>query len=132
MPAFDRLYYINKIDAADKLDEKNFVKRLSTDMFIYRTVSDEFKVIDSDQHQVLIPSQAGEELTAAIRAGYRSRKLMREASKYCVSLYNYEYAALLKSGKAIACDDMAVLDRAECYSDGVGLIIPVSGDADYA
>lgn len=140
---FDRLYFTNASALNDRLesvgkfgrlDRKGITDRLRDpkNLFIYKTISDEFRLIDSVQRQVLIPGEAGEEITSAIRSGRRDRYLMREASKHCVSLYGYEYEKFRKSGVLTEFGDIAVLERPKLYDENLGLTVPVTGDADSA
>lgn len=120
-------YYFDTLYRERNLDDKEIYNILSKQMFMFRTVADKFKLIESDQRQIFIPNSENSELYFAIRNGYLNRKLMREAALHMVSIYPNEYAELCSTGVLSVYDDIAILEEKNCYDDMTGLIIPNTG-----
>lgn len=129
---FEELYYVSPSDTTDKLDSKAIIPMLEKASFMYRSVSDKYKLIDKEQRQVLIPNENNAELCDFIRSNIRSREIMRKASRDSVSLYEYEYAELAETGVLTEYGDIAILEDSGCYDENIGLIVRDTGDALFA
>ncbi len=129
---FEELYFVSPSEVSDKLDSKAIMPMLEKGSFMYRTVSEIYKLIENEQKQVLIPDMGNTDLCGQIRKGIRSREIMRRASRDCVSLYLYEFAELAKTGVLTDLGDIAILEDQSCYDENIGLIIKDTGDALFA
>lgn len=129
---FDELYYVSPSNTTDKLDSKAIIPMLEKGSFMYRSVSEKYRLIDKEQRQVLIPNGTNAELCNLIRNNIRSREIMRKASRDSVSLYEYEYIELAKTGVLTEYGDIAILEDPGCYDDDKGLIVRDTGDALFA
>ena len=95
-------------------------------------ISSRFKLIDNDTASVFVPeSSDAAAIAEEFFSGSFSRKLFRNASKYCVNIYVNEYKNLLSEGQIIEIsDNFAVLINENLYSRESGLNIhEASGDA---
>ncbi|MPM60884.1 hypothetical protein SDC9_107738 [bioreactor metagenome] len=97
-------------------------------------------MIESPTRTILIPndsekenSQNSEEvrgLIAALRAGTRSKNLLRKAGLHAVSVYTKQFELLLGAGALeILDEELAVLRDETLYSEHTGLKIPQEGIA---
>lgn len=129
---FDELYNVSSSESVDKLDSKSIIPMLEKSAFMYRTVSDEYKLIEKDQKQVLIPNENNTELCGLIRKNIRNRDVMRKVSRDSVSLYEYEFMDLAKTGVLTDYGDIAILEDPKCYDENIGLIVRDTGDALFA
>ncbi len=107
----------------------------------FAQVAERFRMIQSGTCQVFIPlpgsinerERAEEEkalgaLKAALLAGNASRKLLRQAGQYMVSVYPGHLRELLDTGAAVlAPGEIAVLTDTSRYDEAVGLGLPAGG-----
>lgn len=129
----------------EALDQKSIVKQFNNGVLQglsipFAKVAEEFRVIESPTRTVLIPNdtemddQAGlkevTELIAALRAGARSKALLRKAGLHAVSVYPDQFDLLLAAGAMEILDgELAVLRDQSLYSNHTGLQIPKNGIA---
>lgn len=99
---------------------------------MYRSVSEKYKLIEKKQRLVLIPNENNAELCDMIRKNVRNRYIMRQAMRDSVSLYEYEFMELAKTGVLTNCGDIAILEDPGCYDENIGLIVKDTGDALFA
>lgn len=105
-----------------ELDKKDIIKRLRNDNFPFKTVSELFKLIDTDTRTIYIPTEEAENLLSRLCYGGRSRALYRELGQYGVSVYENHYKALESAGAVQILDDgSAVLTDMTLYSPETGL-----------
>lgn len=94
----------------------------------FQEVAERFHLIEQDTRTVYIPWREGEELTARLRAGERSRELFRALGQYSVSVYPNHFQALDGAGALSVLEDgSAVLVDMEFYSPQTGLNPKVEG-----
>lgn len=122
-------YYFDTFYRERNLDEKGIISLLSSPTFMFRTVSDMFRLIENDQRQVLIPGAEIADQVRELRDEKRYRKLMREIATHIVSIYPNEYADLRTTGVLTELGDLAILEDPCCYDEMTGLIIPKTGEA---
>lgn len=97
-------------------------------MMPFRTVAEQFHLIDSPTKTVYIPREDGAGLAERLLAGERSRGLYRQAGQYGVAVYAQHYQALLEAGDLTPLDqESAVLNNLLLYDEKKGL----SMDADW-
>lgn len=110
------------LKGAEELDKKDIIKRLRKDNFPFRTVSELFKLIDTDTKTIYIPTEESGSLLDRLRYGERSRNLYRELGQYGVSVYENHFKALERAGAIRMLDDgSAVLTDITLYSPETGL-----------
>ena len=110
------------LKGAEELDKKDIIKRLRKDNFPFKTVSELFKLIDTDTKTIYIPTEESERLIDRLRYGERNRALYRELGQYGVSVYENHFRALEGAGAIQMLDDgSAVLTDSTLYSPKTGL-----------
>jgi len=129
---FSELYYVSPSTQNDKLDAKGIMQMLEKSSFMYRTVSENYRLIEAEQRQVFVPDEENADICELLRRGIRNREIMRRASRDCVSLYPYEYAELAKTGVLTEFGDIAILEDTNCYDDAIGLIVKDTCEALFA
>ena len=129
----------------EALDQKSIVKQLNDGVLQglsipFAKVADEFHVIESPTCTILIPNDTenedkaarkeAAELIAALRAGVRSKSLLRIAGQHAVSVYPDQFELLLGAGALeILDEELAVLRDESLYTEQTGLHIPQGGIA---
>ena len=107
----------------------------------FAQVAEKFRLIQSGTCPVFVPlpgsrgaEAAGKErqeleaLTAALKAGTCSRRLLRQAGQYMVSVYPSHRQELLDTGACtLAPGDIAILEDTSRYDEAVGLSLPAGG-----
>ncbi len=127
---FEKLYDIK----GEMLDAQKIVSQLEDGYknggsFPFRSISEQFKLIDNKTHSILIPiTREGAEIVKRLRDGERNRKLMRQAGRYCVNAYDNHFIELRQLG-IIECLDteIAVLTDISSYSHKTGLTLTPEG-----
>ena len=138
---FSRLFSFR----GDSLDQKGILQQLNQGVasglsIPFAKVAQEFRVIESPTRTVLIPNDSQDEdqqrakevcgLIAALRAGVRSKSVLRKAGLHAVSVYPDQFELLLGAGALeILDEELAVLRDEALYSDNIGLQIPKGGIA---
>ena len=101
----------------------------------------DFQLIQSETRQILVPlpgsaggqerkkeEQALDALVSALKVGNCSRRLLRQAGQYMVSVYPDHLQALLDTGACVlAPGDIAILEDTARYDQAVGLSLPSGG-----
>lgn len=88
----------------------------------FRTVAENFHMIDSPTKTVYIPQGDGEKLLEQLRFAGPSRALYRKLGQYAVNVYERQYKELLGAGSVEPLDDdSAVLQDGTKYSQKTGL-----------
>lgn len=121
--------------AGNQLDKTKTVEYLRRGlcgcMFPFKTVAQNFHLIDQDTYTVYIPLEEGELLCEKIMAGAANRTDFRKAGRYSVDVYEQQYRALLQAGALHTVDERsAVLTDLSLYDLHTGLAIQInSGNA---
>ena len=105
----------------------------------FRTVAEQFRLIDRNTYTVYIPLGEGEEMIRRLKDGECSRVLFRKLGRYAVSVYEQHYQALYKAGAILtgaAVPDLdetsAVLEDMSLYDRMTGLSLePETGKAEF-
>ncbi|MBQ9493483.1 MAG: CRISPR-associated helicase Cas3' [Oscillibacter sp.] len=90
----------------------------------FRTVAENFHMIDSSTKIVYIPQGNGKKLLEQLEFAGPSRSLYRKLGQYAVNVYERQYQELLNAGSIEALDnDSAVLRDETKYSQQTGLSV---------
>ncbi len=97
-------------------------------MIPFAQVARQFRVIDAPTRPVLVALDDGARgIAEALKRGVASRRLMREAARHSVSLYEGQFNALRALGALeLVGEGIAVLRDTSLYSNEIGLRIPDS------
>lgn len=86
----------------DNLDKNEVVKHLKSGIrgcqLPFRTVAQDFHMIDRTMKTVYIPLEGGQDVCQRIAQGTATRHDYRMAGQYCVNLYEQPFQALVESG----------------------------------
>lgn len=123
-----RYYREYRALAGDKLDKHNvvcaFEKGMQGRLFPFRTVAEEFRLIDDETKSVYIPLGEGAEYVQRLLAGERSRQLFRSLGQYSVSVYEQHFRSLLGRGALEPLDEnSAILKDCSLYAQKLGLLL---------
>ena len=105
----------------------------------FRTVAENFHLIDQNTRTVYVPFGGGAALIERLKAGECSKELYRKLGRYTVSVYEphfqklYAAGALLTAREVPALDeDSAILNDMSLYSETTGLTLePEMGKAEF-
>ena len=105
----------------------------------FRTVAEQFRLIDQNTYTVYIPLGEGEEMIRRLKDGECSRALFRKLGRYAVSVYEQHYQALYKAGAILTRaavpgldETSAVLEDMSLYDRMTGLSLePETGKAEF-
>lgn len=125
---FDMLY---DIEGDSELDKKDILDELDSGYrqleFNFKTVAESFKLIENSTQAIIIPydNKAKKLINDAKYSPY-PLSLGRKLQQYSVSIYDYEYNALLDSGAIeIINDSFSVLkEYHKYYLSDTGVIVP--------
>ena len=124
------ILYANK---GERLDAKKIIKGIGE--FAFAAVGKEFRLIEENTRTVcvLFPEQASQALERRLRAGERSRALLRALGRYSVNVYDQHFKALAGAGALERVDeDIYLLTSRNAYDDGIGLTLaPEGGECDF-
>ena len=111
------------------LDAKNILQLEAR--LLFRTVAEQFKVIDDNSLTVYIPTDDNAEDIRLLRLGEYSRGLLRRLGRTAVNLPQYEFEALVENGviESHAQDGFGILLNPEAYSRECGLDVNSEGGA---
>lgn len=130
---FEQLYRYK----GSSLDKENIVGRLEDGVksrppsFPFASIAENFRLIEQSTRQILVvldDEPAAIEIATHLRQGLRSQKLLRDAGRFSVNVYENAYAALLGAGVLDVLDDkLAVLRDVSPYNRQIGLRTPDTG-----
>lgn len=104
------------------LDQKNILHQMQTSPMCFRTISEQFHLIDSPTKTIYIPIRDGATLVERLRDGEHSKTLFRALGQYGVSVYPKHFDALYQSGAiALLENEAAVLTDLSLYTEQTGL-----------
>lgn len=107
--------------------------------FPFRTVAENFRLIDRNTYTIYIPYGEGTDLLRRLQDGECSRDLYRKLGRYAVSVYDKHYQALYNAGALLTAREVPVLDEDSAiltdltlYSETMGLSLePETGKAEF-
>lgn len=128
---FKRLYHFREND----LDKKNIIGEFKDWKYNFETVSEKFHLIEENTRIVFIPiEQEAKDLLFEIKNQGYGKSRMRNASQYCVQIYNQLFDTLYGAGiiKEITSDieNFYELVDEEMYTDDKGLNLSVESGMD--
>ena len=106
----------------DAQDKKQILKRMESGDFPFKSIAEDFKLIENDVKTIYIPGEKNKCLISRLRNGERSRELFRELAQYGVSVYSQHYDTLREAGDLeILDDEVVILVNENLYSEETGL-----------
>lgn len=88
----------------------------------FRTVSEQFHMIDQETKTVYIPLEEGVALCRRIAEGFANRQDYRQAGQFGVTVYDRHYQALVSAGDVKPVDEgSGILTNPSLYSEEMGL-----------
>ncbi|HAB94231.1 MAG TPA: CRISPR-associated helicase/endonuclease Cas3 [Lachnospiraceae bacterium] len=132
-PEAIQLYYKELLfRKGPSLDRYRIIEKLKNGSLPFRTVSNEFHLIDSDTVTVYIPIDKGAGLLDQIRQGDMSRSVMRKLNQYGVNLYRQHFQALWECGDVMMMNGIYYLSNLALYDMNCGLSLGnYSGRAEF-
>ena len=105
----------------------------------FRTVAENFHLIDQNTRTVYVPFGGGAALIERLKAGECSKKLYRKLGRYAVSVYEPHFQKLYAAGALLTArevpvldEDSAILNDMSLYSEMTGLTLePETGKAEF-
>ncbi len=109
------------------------MKQLERGTFPFRTVSEQFHLIEDHTQTVYIPVGTGAELLERRKSGEISKSLLRQLGQYSVNIYAGHFQALAASGDILPlCDGSYYLENLDLYDSNTGLSLEAdSGRAEF-
>ena len=127
----------NALDKGDVVGA--FEKGIAGCALPFRTVAENFHLIENNTHTVYIPYQEGAQLLEQLQSIGGSKALYRKLGRYAVSVYDQHFQALYAAGALLTArevpaldPDSAILSDITLYSETMGLSLePESGKAEF-
>lgn len=117
----------------DAQDQKKILSLIQSGAMPFRTIAEQFHLIESGTRTVYIPKGEGAEYAQRLRLGERSRSLFRKLGQYGVSVYEQHFQALYDAGDLELLDgETAVLTNLALYREATGLSLEAdNGKAEF-
>lgn len=116
---FEQLRYII---GQDLLDRKNTVQQFNEGMrngalsFPFKTVAEQFHLLESDQKTIIVKNNSSEALCNVLRNGKLNRNELQKIQQFSVNVYQRDFEILYQCGKLeVLSNDVAILD--DCFYD---------------
>ncbi len=118
---------------------KAFEKGINGCELPFRTVAENFHLIDQNTRTVYVPFGGGAALIERLKAGECSKKLYRKLGRYAVSVYEPHFQKLYAAGALLTARDIPALDESSAilsdltlYDERTGLTLePETGKAEF-
>lgn len=129
---FTRLYHFK----GAALDRKGIMEEFQRGRFAFATVGKEFKLIEQNTKTILIPvEERAKKIAEELKLKGASKKLIREAGKYCVNVYDNLFRKMYGAGMFVGVseelkEEFFVLKDCSNYSDETGLQVNVEFGVD--
>lgn len=123
------ILYANK---GERLDEKKIMDLIP--QFAFSTIGEKFRIINENTRSIsiLFRDEEAKSLERRLRAGERSRSLLRALGRYSVSVYDNHYRALIGAGALERLDeDIYLLTATDAYDEEIGLTLEPVGGSGY-
>lgn len=121
-----RIFTGSNIDKTGIIDAFN--RGLDGGLMPFRTVAENFHMIDNNTRTIYIPIGKGKELVERLKAGECSKKLYRALGPYSVQVYDNHFSNLDAAGALICANDnnalddrSAILNDMMLYNENTGL-----------
>ncbi len=124
---FSRLYRFK----GTALDKKNILEEFQKGRFAFASVGKEFKLIEQNTKTILIPVEIrAKEIAEELKLKGASKKLIREAGRYCINIYDNLFQKMYSAGMFAEVSEelkgeFFVLKNCSDYSDETGLQVHV-------
>lgn len=110
----------------ENLDKSEVVKHLTNGiagcLLPFKTVAENFHMIDDNTKTVYIPVGEGQAICNRIVNGFAGREDYRKAGEYSINIYDRDYQALLLAGDIQPIDEnSSVLVNPNLYDEKTGL-----------
>lgn len=127
----DRYFRSLRSLTGDALDKQGVVRAFIDGVrgcaMPFRTVAEQFHLIDRNTHTVYIPYGEGETLIRRLQEGECSRDLYRRLGRYAVSVYEPHFRALYDAGALLTARDVPALDEDSAILADMSLYSPALG-----
>ncbi len=133
--SFDDISSLDAVDAyfhdlfdVENLDEKNILEMIQDAGLDtpYVRIAEQFRVIEENTVDLMIPLDEGEALADRLAEGERSRELLRQAGQYMIHLYPNQLEKLVAGAAVQQLDDqLYLLTDLQLYSRTCGLSLDV-------
>lgn len=118
---------------------KAFEKGINGCELPFRTVAENFHLIDQNTRTVYVPFGGGAALIERLKAGECSKELYRKLGRYTVSVYEPHFQKLYAAGALLTARDIPALDESSAilsdltlYDERTGLTLePETGKAEF-
>lgn len=129
--------------SGESLDKAGIVRAFEKGIegcdFPFRTVAEQFHLIDRNTYTIYVPWGEGAELVRQLQAGRCDRELYRQLGRCAVSVYEQHFRALYDAGVLLTAKevpgldpDSAILNDLSVYDPETGLSMePESGKAEF-
>ena len=116
---FQLLFYLEGDKAQDAY---HILKQIQSGAMPFRTIAEQFHMIDSPTQTIYIPLGQGKELFQRLQMGERNRFLFRQLGQFSVSIYKDHLSALSQAGDLLRLEDgIYILQNTALYSEHTGL-----------
>ncbi len=103
-------------------DCKDILQKMNAPDCPFRSIADEFHLIETSSRTIYIPLETGASLVEQLRAGQIDQNLFRNLSKYSVTVYENQFCQLETAGALEVLDDgSAILLNTSLYDPQTGL-----------
>lgn len=126
-PAIDEYFSFLYLIRGNALDMKGILPQACKMEF--RSVSEQFRLIDSDTVTVFIPTEDNAGLIDELRSGQINRNSMRRLSQYGVNIYRQHFNALYSAGMLEECSGLYLLSDMQAYDNRRGLTLQADAGA---
>ncbi len=130
------LYYFEQLldlKGKDAQDLKKILSLIEGGTMPFRTIAEQFHLIESSTRTVYIPVGKGAEYAEQLRQGECNRALFRKMGQYGVSVYEQHFQALYDAGDLEVLDgETAILTNLDLYRESTGLSLEAdNGKAEF-
>ena len=117
----------------ENMDKSNTVKLLQEMLLPFRTVAENFHLIDQETYTVYIPLGDGTEICRPIQEKRGNREDYRRAGQYSVGIYQQHFQNLWRAGDIeLLSENSAMLTNLSLYDPEMGLSTKAdTGKADF-
>ena len=121
------------LKGSDALDKNDIIKQMKAQTFPFRSIAEQFHLIEQNTVTVYVPTREGAALLDRRRSGEINRSLMRKLGQYAVNLYPQHFKALYDAGDVLPLDDGEwYLCNMSLYGEDTGLSLAAdSGRAEF-
>lgn len=127
----DRYFHILRSLSGEALDKQRVVQAFEKGIegceLPFRTVAEEFRLIDQSTYTVYVPYKDGADLVRQLQNGECSKTLYRKLGRYGVSVYEQHFQALYRAGALLTAREVPALDGHSAILTDMDLYDPTMG-----